>query len=154
MVRGVRELSLAGLGALAPLTGALAQSMGIHPGQWESQVTVTSIETPNAPPALIDAMRGKTHTLSHCITPEQAARGPQEMLKSGTSCSFTRYSMAAGRLSARMQCAQGAGSVSADIDGSFTPDSYSSTSRVVLTGRMAMTMTSSAVGHRTGDCRK
>jgi hypothetical protein len=42
----------------------------------------------------------------------------------------------------------------ADIEGAFTPDSYTSTSHMVSTGKMAMSMTSTAIGRRVGDCLK
>jgi hypothetical protein len=151
---GFRELTLAGLIAAAPLSGVLAQSLGVHPGQWESATTVTSMVAPNAPAGVIDAMRGKTHQMSHCLTPQEAARGPQDMLKSNKACAYTRYSMVNGKLSAQMQCKMGASTMTVVIDGSFTANSYTSTSHTVATGPMAMTMTTTASGHRVGDCQK
>ena len=139
--------------AIALPLAAQAQGVGIQPGQWEVAVTVQSIDMPGAPAGIASLMQGRTTKVTHCLTAEEAARGPQEMLKTGKSCAFTRYSMAGGQLDSEMVCQQGGGEMTAVTTGSFTPDSFTAAGKAVSTGPMPMTMTSTSVGHRLGDCK-
>lgn len=156
---GFRELALAGLAlaglaVAAPLAGSRAQTLGVNPGQWAVKMTVTALDMPSAPPGAVDALKGRSTNTSQCITPEIAARGPKEMFKQNGDCTFARYSFENGKLSAQMQCKQGDNVGTVTIDGSFAPDSFTSTSQTVSTGPMAMTMTATMSGHRVGDCPK
>lgn len=126
----------------------------VQPGQWDIAVTVNSIDMPGAPPGIAKMMAGKTTRVSQCITPEQAAKGPQEMLRQNRGCRFTRYGMAGGRLNSEMVCDMQGGKMTATTSGSFTPVGFSATGRSVMTGVHAMTMTSTSVGRRVGACRK
>jgi hypothetical protein len=151
---GLRELTLAGLAVAAPLSGASAQTLGVNPGQWAVKVTVTALDMPSAPPGAVDALKGRSTNVNQCITPEIAARGPKEMFKQNGDCTFARYSFENGKLSAQMKCTQGENVGTVTIDGTFAPDSFTSTSQTVSTGPMAMTMTATMSGHRVGDCAK
>ena len=140
---------LAGLPALA-----LAQSSGVTPGQWETAVTINTVEAPGAPPVLAKMMQGKTTRVKHCITAADAARGPQDMLKSSKTCTFTRYSMANGKLSSQITCANGGQTTVSTSTGSFTPTSFTSQGRSVTTGgSMPMTVTTTATGRLVGPCK-
>lgn len=142
-----------GLGATAA-TVALAQATPVQPGEWETKVTIDAVDMPGAPPMVANMMRGRTTTVKHCITAADAAKGPQEMLKSNKSCTFTRYSMAGGKLSSEMVCKQGGSTMTATSTGSFTPTSFTGTGKAVTTGgAMPMTMSSTTVGRRIGDCK-
>lgn len=132
---------------------ALAQSSGVTPGLWEIAVTINSAEMPGAPPFVARMMTGKTTRVKQCITPADAARGPQEMLKSAKGCTFTRYSMQNGRMNSEMTCSQGGQTTTSVSSGTFTPTGFTSSGRSVTTGSMAMTMTSTAVGRLLGPCR-
>ena len=137
---------------LAP--GAALADTPVTPGQWEIAVTINAMEMPGAPPGIAAMMVGKTTKIKHCITPEEAARGPQDMLKTNKSCNFTRYSMTGGRLESEMVCKQGGGTVTATSSGNFTPTGFTATGHSVSSGGgMEMTMTSSTVGRRIGDCK-
>ncbi len=152
-MNGIRMMTLTALLALPGI--AHGQASGVQPGQWEIAVTVQSIDMPGAPPGIAQMMAGKTTKVKHCITPEEASRGPQDMLKSNKSCSFTRYSMAGGKLSSQMVCKQSGGTMTATSTGSFTPTSFTANGRSVTTGGgMPMTVTATTVGKRIGDCRK
>ncbi len=147
-----RKPALLGLLALAAALPAQA-APGIQPGEWEIAVTINSVDMPSAPAGVANMMRGKTTTIRHCITPADAARGPQDMLKSDRSCSFTKYSMAAGRLSSEMTCVRRGMTLTASSSGTFTPVSFTATGRSVATGGMTMTTTSTTTGRRVGDCK-
>ena len=120
-----------------------------------TSATINSVVMPGAPAGVVKMMTGRTTTVKHCITPAEASRGPQEMLKQSKSCSFTHYAMTSGRLSSTMVCKQGGGTMTATTTGTFTPTAFSASSRMVTTGGgMPMTMTSTSTGRRIGDCGK
>lgn len=139
-----------GVAALVP-AAAVAQ---VTPGQWEIAVTIDSVDMPGQPPMVANMMKGRTTKVKHCITPEEAARGPQDMMKANKACTFTRYSMVGGKLSSEMTCKTGEGVMTSVSSGSFTPTSFTTTGRTVQTGQMAMTMTSRSTGRLVGPCRK
>ncbi|TRW17013.1 DUF3617 domain-containing protein [Glacieibacterium frigidum] len=132
---------------------AMAQPAGVEPGQWEIAVTVNEVDMPGGPAFVAKMMTGKTTKVKHCISPEDAARGPQDLLKSGKGCVFTRYSMAGGKLNSEMVCKQGGSTTTAVSAGSFTPVSFTVTGRSTVSGDMPMTMRSTSVGRRLGACK-
>ena len=132
---------------------ALAAAQSVQPGNWEIVTTVESIELPGAPAGIAAMMKGRPLKVSHCVTPEEAARGPQDMIKARKECQFARYSMTGGKLSSEMTCKQGGSSMTTTVDGSFTATSFTTSGRTVATGGRPMTMTATTVGHRIGDCR-
>jgi hypothetical protein len=134
-------------------TPALAAAQGVQPGQWEILTTVQSIDMPGAPPQVAAMMKGKPIRISQCITAADAAKGPQEMMKSNKQCRFTRYSMVGGKLSSEMVCNQGGGTMTATSSGTFTPTSFTTSGRSVMTGAQKMTLTATTVGKRIGACK-
>lgn len=138
--------------AMVPAT-SFAQAPVVTPGQWEMAVTINTVDMPNAPPMVAKMMQGRTSTIRHCITPEEAARGPQEAMKSDKSCSFTHYSAAGGKLSSEMVCTQSRGTLTATSSGTYTATSFAATGKSVMSGSNPMTMTTTTSGHRIGDCK-
>jgi hypothetical protein len=132
--------------ALPALAGA--QATGVTPGQWEIAVTVTAVEAPSLPSALTRMMTGQTVTARHCLTPEEAQRGPQDMLKADKSCVFNSYSMAGGRLAADMTC----GDTHAVSAGSFTAEAFTAAATAEMAGKTPMKMSSTIAGRRVGAC--
>ena len=144
-------LGLSTLGLLA--VPVMAQKAPILPGLWETAVTITSVDMPNAPPAVAKMMRGRKTLVKHCATPKDVAQGPQEMLKSSPHCRFTRYSMAGGHFSSEMVCNPNGARMTARSEGNFTPVSFNATSSSEMSGPHPMRMTSTVSGRRLGDCR-
>jgi hypothetical protein len=144
----IAAVALIGVPALA-----LAQSSGVTPGQWEIAVTINTVDMPGGPAFVAKMMQGKTTRIKHCITPEEAARGPQDLLKSSKSCTFTKYSMQNGRMNSEMTCTTGGQTTTSVSSGSFTPASFTATGRSATTGQMPMTMTSSSTGRLLGPCK-
>lgn len=153
--KGEMMMKLMSFATIALVTApAAALAQGVTPGQWEIAVTINSVDMPGQPDFIAKMMTGKTTKVKHCVTPEEAARGPQDMLKSSKACSFTRYSMVGGKLNSEMVCKQG-GSVTTSVSsGSFTPTGFTATGRSVSTGQMPMTMQSSSTGRLLGPCKK
>ena len=149
---GIRKLALAACALAMTPVGAMA-APGVEPGQWEIAVTINSADMPGAPPAIAKMMVGRTTRIKHCITPEDAARGPQDMLKSDKNCIFTKYSMVGGKLNSEMTCTRGGTTTTAVSTGTFTPTSFTANGRSTVSGQMPVTMTATTVGKRVGDCK-
>jgi hypothetical protein len=148
----IRKLALAACAtAMAPAMAIAAP--GVTPGQWQIAVTINSADMPGAPPAVAKMMVGRTTNIKHCITPEDAARGPQDMLKTDKSCTFTKYSMVGGKMNSEMTCTRGGTTTTAVSSGTFTPTSFTANGRSTVSGQMPVTMTMTTVGKRLGDCK-
>ena len=142
--------ALAGL--TAPNSTALAQSSGVSPGQWEIAVTIDSMTMQGAPAGIAQMMVGKTTRVKHCLTPTEAARGPQDLIRTDKSCVFSRYAMTGGKLSSEMACKRGGGAMTTSSSGSFTATGFTVIGRSASTGAMPMTMTATSIGRRIGAC--
>ena len=132
---------------------AMAQSLAIQPGMWEIVSTTTAVDMPSAPPAVANMMRGKAMTIKHCITPQEAAEGPQAAMKKNKACTVSYHTGPGGRFSSEMVCRQDGGTMNATSSGTASATAFTSTTRMVMSGGMAMTMTSTASGHRIGNCK-
>jgi len=130
----------------------LAQSAPILPGLWETVMTITAVDMPNAPPAVAKMMQGHKTSVKHCVTAKDVAQGPQEILKSSPSCRFTRYSMTGGRFSSEMVCNQNGAKMTARSEGNFTSTRFTATGRSEMSGPQPMKMTTTVSGRRLGDC--
>ena len=144
-------ISLAALVSTAP---AVAAAPSVMPGQWEMTSTTTSIDMPGAPPGIAAMMKGRPVHLSYCVTPEKAKLGPQALAKVSKNCRFSRYDVRGNHIDSEMVCNNPRGRMVVTSSGSFTPTSYSTTGRSVMTGPQRMTIVRHAEGHRVGDCRK
>lgn len=152
----MRAVSFALAAATLVSVPSFATATPIQPGEWEVRSQVTAANMPGMPPQAMKAMK-KPQIMRHCITPEQAAKGPRELLdQSKGECRFTRYNLSGGRIDAAMQCnSRQRGAMTATTKGSFTPIAYNTTSTVVMTGPQGkMTMTTAGQGRRIGACRK
>ncbi len=145
------KILVAAILAALPLA-ATAQT--VQPGQWDIAITTDSMTMADMPPEVAAAMRGKTIHVKHCITPAEAARGPQAMLGAQKECAFTKYTVLGGRMHSEMTCKQPGGLMKSVSDGTFTPTGFTATGKTVLTGNGAMTMSATTVGKRTGTCAK
>lgn len=150
MPKTFHYLPLIALGALAA-PAALAAGDTVTPGMWATTVTVTDIAGGDFPPEVAAMMRGKPHTYNHCVTPEEAAKGPREMLAQSSSCTFSKFDMAGGHLDAVMRCPQN--NMTVTESGTYGPASYAATSHMVMQGQGGMTMTANVTGRRTGACK-
>ena len=153
MTSGFKAMMAIGLaGAIGGV--ALAQATGVQPGMWEYAVTINTVDAPGAPAFIANMMRGKTTKIKHCLTAEEASQGPQEVMKTTKSCSFTKYSLVGSQMNTQMTCAQGGSTTVSTSSGTITPTSFTATGKSVTTGgAMPMTVTTSSTGHRIGECK-
>ena len=142
-----------GIGAALASSSAIAQV--VQPGEWEMVSTATSIDMPGAPPRIAQMMKGRPTRISWCITPEKARLGPRSLTKENKNCRYSRFDVRGNHIDMQLICNQpGGGTTTVTSSGSFTPVSFVSNGRSVMTGRQKMTITSHAEGHRVSDCRK
>src|SRR3546814_2511373 len=122
----MRQLAAAAIAGASIFAASAAHvDAPMQPGLWEMKSAVTDVNMPGAPPQMLEMMK-KPQTMRHCVTPDQASRGPQELLKqSQGQCKFSKYDFRAGRVNAVMQCnSRERGSMTVTTEGSFTPSSY------------------------------
>ncbi len=150
----MRHLPLAALAAI-PLIAVPATATAIQPGKWLQQIETTEIDAPGLPPQALQMMP-RSFSNSYCLTPEEAARGPQQMLEQsrqqGGQCSYKNFDMAAGKINAVMECkGDGAGAIRMTMRGDYSPTSYRMT--MVMEGAgMIRRMTSVSTGRHAGAC--
>jgi len=145
--------SAAGVIAVVSLAGiAYAQAIiPIRPGMWEITAQMTSM---TGMPANMAGIMGRPQTIRHCVTPEEARKGVESVLKgeSKGKCSFTKFRASGGTYNHEMTCA-GQGKMVMTASGSYSPTSYSGQSRMVMNGGQ-MIITGKASGRLVGACKK
>lgn len=133
---------------LLPVLLAAGGATPILPGKWVTTTTVLAASMPGAPPQVTAMMKGRPTTVTSCITPADAANGPRTLAeKSNGRCSYTQFSMAAGRLNTAMSCK---GGMTARSAGSYTPTSLSLDG--TMTGAGGMIVKMHTEGRRVGAC--
>jgi hypothetical protein len=134
----------------------VAAQAQVKPGQWENTVTVKSMDMPGAPPQMAEMMKrsmgGGARTYSHCVTPEQAAQGPRDLIKENKSCQVTNFSMTGGHFTTEMTCSQNGEETKLKSSGSYGPTSFNATTTMAMSGRQQMTMTNEVSGRWVGPC--
>lgn len=100
----------------------------IEPGQWETSLQLLSVEAPDMPREIEQAMRQRgTRSIQTCITPEQARPEAfnRQIAQAGDTCQMRDFSMTGGRMTGRMVCRQdGAGETVSDMSGTYTARSF------------------------------
>jgi len=149
--------AISGEEAVAEAAGAIRP----EPGQYRTRTEVLEFNVPGVPDAVKREMQGSAaaaRTFTYCLTPEQAAaNGSEQMTKNMVqgNCTFARFDVAGGTISAEMQCAGANGaSTHVTMDGQMT----STSSTMTMTnetdmqdmGKMQMKMRMTS--ERIGDC--
>lgn len=149
---------------------ATVNSKTINPGRWSVSTEVVTVDMPGLPEqqkammaTMTKAMVGKKQINESCVTKEQAEKPPTEMFsgKNGLGCSFDKFSIDNGEMSAAMKCSKPGGAPGAmtmKMAGQFGGDSYDISTETAVSGMgagpagTAMTVRSRSTGKRTGDC--
>lgn len=156
----MRALTILSLPVAAAAAAALATTAAlaapVTPGQWTQEVRTTELVAPGLPPQALQMMP-KTFSNSYCLTPEEAARGPKQMLESAQrgdgSCKYSNFSMQGGKIAADMQCTgDGMGNTRMRMRGDYTATTYTMTMVMESNGPIQR-MTSISSGRRTGPCK-
>jgi hypothetical protein len=153
--------------SVAEVTKATQEAVKIQPGKWETRAEILSVDGEGLPPSMLDAMKqaskGQTHET--CVTPEMAAKPPQQLLGMAKSCKYENFEIAGGNMKASMVCsgdpANPSAGMRATMSGKFTSTSYDVTSETAVTMVAAagssgptpkMTTKTRVTGRRTGEC--
>jgi len=141
---------------------AAAGARLVDPGRWETKVTLIQADMPNLPPqyaARIKETMAKVQgqTVATCLTAADLKKPTPEFLAAHTkNCRFDHYTMSGGKIDAQMTCtAPQGGSMSVATTGTFSPDSYETTTVMTMSGGPggARTTKSHTEAHRVGECK-
>lgn len=129
-----------------------AAALGLQPGRWETKMEVIDRKISGAP-AGMNLPKPEPITMTTCMTPEQAAKGPGDLLKQAKAdCTMNSSTYAGGKIAVAMTCKLPTGTMAIKTDGTYTPTSMVSDSEVSMTGRMSMTQKTHSEAHRVGEC--
>ncbi|MDG6077593.1 DUF3617 domain-containing protein [Erythrobacter litoralis] len=133
-----------------------------QPGQYRATVQVLDISLPGAPPQVMQQMeqmrKAGAQTREYCLTPEQANKGFEEMIKQANSddaCTFSKFEAEGGKIDAVMNCSrpgQGSGRMVMQGTGSRTSSNMTMTMNIEAPGGNQMTMKMRSQQERIGDC--
>lgn len=130
-----------------------ASTLPIQPGKWQSTVTITDMQMPNAPAGMAAAMRGHPTTVTACVTPQQAADGPRAVLQASNGrCRYTSFNAMGGRFDAVLQCSFASGSMTTTSHGTYSATTLDVAGTAVMSGRRSMTTRTHTVARRVGGC--
>lgn len=123
----MRNIICLGLGSL--MLFAAPATAQIQPGKWQQEIQTVDIKAPGLPPQMLQAMKMRPISTSHCVTPEEAANGPGKMLEKdsakGSECKQVRYNMSGGKLDSVLECKGDKNEkMRITMRGNYTPTSY------------------------------
>jgi hypothetical protein len=136
----------------------------IRPGQWEATSEVLEMSMPGMPEAMLKDAIGRKTSFSNCVTPEEAAQDPGELMMQdkpgGAKCTRDRFTMKGGKLDAAMTCTGGdmPGTMRLAVSGQYSDTAYETTVSMTADspegapGGASMRMVSRTTAKRTGDC--
>lgn len=135
-----------------------ASSVRPLPGKWESRVKIARMDLPGMPAEMAAQMQkgmGLDKAFSTCLTPAQAEKPDGSFFQQGASgCTYDNFTMADGRIDAKMTCTNAGASQVVTMNGSYSAESYdiTTTSAAKIDGQIPMNMTMTVSSRRIGDC--
>ena len=131
-----------------------AAAMGIQPGNWKTTVTVTDSTTTGMPPGMRMPPKMGPQTMTTCVTPEQAARNPADLLKKAKlDCTIQNSVFSGGKVASQATCKLPNGSMTMSTTGTYSPTDLSyDTEQTMKMGPIVATQKMHTVSHRVGDC--
>lgn len=135
-----------------------------QPGQYRLVTKITDLTIPGMPPEMAAQAKGMFsatgQTVEYCLTPEDAAKGFEEMTRRSAegNCTYERFSARDGKLDAAMTCQTGKGMVTkSEVSGTFTPTGSQLTMKSSVTAPDmpggGMQMAGTMLTERIGDCK-
>ena len=148
---------------LALLVGCSGPSDGVEPGQWEFTVRPVSMEAPEAPEEVRQAMQAQldseqAQTTSECITPAEAASFADSLgrFSGNDDCDIEESDVGDGNIMMRGTCTVpgAAGSSPITMDGSYERESLQADITLEMNAPPLgpVTILAEMTGERTGDC--
>lgn len=135
---------------------------GLEPGLWETGATVSVLDIPGLPKALVEKMArdpNASEVRRKCLSASESAQPPAGMFQRlGGECHYTSWRMAEGQITATLACTppgKTPGQASMTLAGSYTGNSFDLVSTVDARdgeGALQMHMISRLSGKRAGNC--
>ena len=148
---------------VAEVGKAGATEQYIRAGKWQTKVTMEEFEIPGMPASAKEQMKGffakqQNVTVDYCVSAEEAKQPGGKFFtgKDSKNCRYESFTMSGGKVDAVMRC-QGDGSGSTmtmKMTGTYTPDSSTTRSEMVVSGAREgnITMKARTEAHRVGEC--
>ncbi|MFL6751891.1 MAG: DUF3617 domain-containing protein [Sphingomicrobium sp.] len=138
------------------------QSM-IHPGLWQSKVTIEKFDVPGMPAEMVQRMKAmmaerQPHGFETCLTPEDVRRPKEDFFAGGRNeCRYDHFTMGSGKIDAMMRCGGDRGERQVmQMAGTYSPDSYQMQTSMKMEGGSepgaGMSMTMRVEAQRVGAC--
>jgi hypothetical protein len=136
----------------ATSTGSGVEMPRLQPGKWELKTQVSELKMSNMPKGANPTPPAQTASL--CITAEQAAKGPTELLKNaGSDCTITSNSFKDGKIETDLTCKMpGDMTMKSRTTGTFTATSFSTDQQMEVTGAHSMSQKVHTDARRVGVC--
>lgn len=147
---------------VAEKVAASGAAPSLSPGRWEGTATITNMEIPGMPPEAVAKMKSAMatgHSFANCLTAEEAKKPAADFFSGDNKdCRYDHFSMAGGRIDAKMQCKSSGMTVDATMVGKFSSDNFQMTMTSKSAGAPGQpmsghTMTLKMESRRTGECK-
>lgn len=124
----------------------------LEPEKWEVKMQASDLKMANMPKGI--PANPPVRTSSVCLTREQAAKGPAEMLQqAGADCTVTSSNFAGGKIETELTCKMpGNTTMHSKSTGTFTPTSFVTDQKMDMQGAMTMSQKIRTEAHRVGAC--
>ena len=147
-----------------PVQASAAGQPQPQPGLYRMVTKITDIAIPGMPPEVAAQAKGMFsatgQTVEYCLTPEDAAKGFEDMTRRSAEgdCTYERFKASDGKLDAAMTCKTGQGMVTrSEVAGTFSPTGSELTMKSAATSPDmpggAMKMSGSISTQRIGECQ-
>lgn len=155
------SLTNASADQVAAETKAAGLSARITPGEWQTDVDLTSVDLPGVPAAIRDQMikaTKKPTSHNYCVTEEDANRPGGLFADDSKSCTYEKFEMRESKIDVVMLCPGPQGSNTSmrlTVQGNFSPDAIYATNEIKIDGGgQAIEMKGKINSRRIGDCAK
>lgn len=138
----------------APPTAA---SLNMQPGKWETTITTLETKTSGLPagaPAGMTPPKPGPQTITACVTPDMASKGPGEMLKNAKAdCTIKNNTYTSGKIASEASCKLPNGTMTVNTTGSYSPTEVTyDTESTMSAGPINATTKTHTVSRRVGEC--
>ena len=133
-------------------SGEGSPAANLQPGKWEIRTQVSDLKMANMPKGV--SANPPAQTNSVCVTAEQAAKGPAELLKgAGSDCTINSSNFAGGKVESDLTCKMpGDMTMKSKTTGTFTATSFTTDQQMEMTGAHPMSQKIHIEGRRIGEC--
>ncbi len=139
-------------------SGMTTSDSMVEPGLWQSKVTVQEMNIPGMPPQYAAKMKQslaeqREQSTKHCITDADVKKPKEDFFGADKSCHYAHFTMGAGKIDIQMVCRQESLTQTTNLNGSYTPTSYSLDMNSSGSGpQSGMTMKMHVDAQRVGQC--